>query len=450
MSLLNKTRETIKRFGLAENGTNVCVCLSGGADSSVLLHALLALKEELGINLSACHFNHGIRGEEAFRDQRFCESLCSALRIPFYTTFCDLPSLHPGSGQSMEELAREKRYAWFSQLAKKEKIHRFALAHHADDNAETVLFRTVRGTTVSGLAGIPIERELYVRPFLNVSKAEILGYAAENNIPFVTDSTNDSTDYTRNYIRHTLMPAIKVLNPSATDAFNRLSRYAAEDEAMLEGLLPAFCQKQAGHDLHPAILRRTVARNHQKVVGTGLCYQHLDTITEAVLSRQNTRITLPGGYECITEQGTFWFRKAVSAPQAVTYDGILEQNTVAVQEGKVLICCGGNHEFPDAFPKNKFVYNLSTEIILSSKGICGKIRYRTRLPGDRLNLRGVNRSIKKLMSESKIPLSVRALIPIFYDDLGVLAVPFAGVADRVYGAGEDAFRIAIYFAEDGV
>ena len=87
---------------------------------------------------------------------------------------------------------------------------------------------------------------------------------------------------------------------------------------------------------------------------------------------------------------------------------------------------------------------------MSSKGICGKIRYRTRLPGDRLNLRGVNRSIKKLMSESKIPLSVRALIPIFYDDLGVLAVPFAGVADRVYGAGEDAFRIAIYFAEDGV
>ena len=336
------------------------------------------------------------------------------------------------------------------KLSKKEKIHRFALAHHADDNAETDLFRTVRGTTVSGLAGIPIERELYVRPLLNVSKAEILGYAAENNIPFVTDSTNDSTDYTRNYIRHTLMPAIKVLNPSATDAFNRLSRYAAEDEAMLEGLLPVFCQKQAGHDLHPAILRRTVARNHQKVVGTGLCYQHLDTITEAVLSRQNTRITLPGGYECITEQGTFWFRKAISAPQAVTYDGILEQNNVAVQEGKVLICCGRNHEFPDAFPKNKFVYNLSTEIILSSKGICGKIRYRTRLPGDRLNLRGVNRSIKKLMSESKIPLSVRALIPVFYDDLGVLAVPFAGVADRVYGAGENAFRIAIYFAEDGV
>lgn len=450
MSLLNKTRETIKRLGFAEKETNVCVCLSGGADSSVLLHVLFALKDELGINLSACHFNHGIRGEEAIRDQRFCESLCSNLRIPFYTTFCDLPALHAGSGQSMEELAREKRYVWFSRLAEREAIHHFAMAHHAEDNAETVLFRAVRGTTVSGLSGIPIQRDLYVRPFLNVSKAEILEFAAKNDISFVTDSTNESTDYTRNYIRHTLMPAIKALNPSATNALNRLSRYAAEDDDLFEGLLPAFCQKQAGCDLHPAILRRTVSRNHQKVIGAGLCYQHLDTITEAVLSRQNTRITLPGGYECITEQGTFWFRKAMAAPNPVTYSGVLEQNSVAVQEGKVLIHCGENHDFSASLAKNKFVYNLSTEIILSSKGICGKIRYRTRLPGDRLSLRGVNRSIKKLMSESKIPLSVRTLIPIFYDDLGVLAVPFVGVADRVYGAEEDALRIAVYFAEDGV
>ena len=153
--LLNKTVEALRKHNMLGEGMNVCVCLSGGADSSVLLHVLFALRDQLGITLSACHFHHGIRGEEADRDQSFCRTLCRGYGVPFYTTKEDLPALQPKSGLSMEAFARKKRYQWFEELGKAHHIHRFATAHHLEDNAETVLFRVIRGTTVAGLSGIP-------------------------------------------------------------------------------------------------------------------------------------------------------------------------------------------------------------------------------------------------------------------------------------------------------
>ncbi|MBQ8324375.1 MAG: tRNA lysidine(34) synthetase TilS [Clostridia bacterium] len=429
---------------------NVCVCLSGGADSSVLLHVLYTLREELSIHLSACHFNHGIRREEADRDEAFCKALCEGYEIPFYTKKEDLPALQPESGLSMEELARQRRYAWFEELGKTHGIHRFATAHHKSDQAETLLFHAIRGTTVAGLAGIPAQRDSFIRPFLDVSKIEILEYAKAQRLSFVEDSTNGSQAYTRNYIRHTVLPAMERLNPSVTEALCRLSGYAREDDSFLESMLPPFAERQDGTYLPLPLLRRTVIRNHRNLTGNGLCYQHLDTIVNAVQKREKTRITLPEGYECITENGMFSFRKKEDLPICSLPRGELNTSSASLLEGRVLVLCGKEDSIEEELQKSKFVYNLSTEIPLSSKGIYGMIRYRSRLPGDRLRLRGVNRSLKKLMSEASVPVAVREMVPVLYDDQGIFAVPFVGVADRVFSHGEGDLRIRIYIAENGV
>ena len=436
--LLNKTLTAIRKHEMVSPGMKVCVCLSGGADSSVLLYTMLQLKDELKITLSACHFNHGIRGEEAQRDHAFCKRLCQDYGIPFFDCTVDLPALQRSCGLSMEELARNKRYEWFESLRKEHGIHRFATAHHMSDNAETVLFHAIRGTTVAGLAGIPAVRDAYIRPFLEITKEEILSFAKENDIPFVVDSTNLSTDYTRNYLRHTVFPALERVNPSVRESLSRLSRYATEDQTYMESLLPPFAQSQDGSALPPALLRRLVSRNHQIVTGSGLCYQHLDTIMEAVYSGISTLLTVPGGYECLVSEGSFSFRKSLREPMPILEPGILTEEERLLCGGKLMI----------SFKKSispKFVYNLSTEILLSSKGIYGMIRYRPRMPGDRLCLRNVNRSVKKLMSESKVPVSIRDMLPVFYDDRGVLAIPFVGVADRAYVPdGEEDLKIQIY------
>lgn len=442
--LLNKTVEALRKHNMLGEGMNVCVCLSGGADSSVLLHVLFTLRDQLGITLSACHFHHGIRGEEADRDQSFCRTLCRGYGVPFYTATEDLPALQPKSGLSMEAFAREKRYQWFEELGKAHHIHRFATAHHLEDNAETVLFRVIRGTTVAGLSGIPAVRGKIIRPFLNVTKSEILEYASKAALSYVEDSTNASTEYTRNYLRHTVLPAMEKVNPSVSESLSRLSKYASADEAFLQTLLPPFEEKQNGKDLPTALLQRTVARNHQMITGTGLCYQHLDTIIEAIVSGCHTRITLSDGYECVVAAGCFSFVKHTEVPLEALLPGVLDQPVHFLCGGKVLISSS------EYFPQ-KIVYNLSTEIPLSSKGICGMIRYRSRCPGDRLRLRGVNRSVKKLMSESRIPVSLRESLPVLCDDHGVIAVPFVGVADRVFPRDEEADRlIRIYIAENGV
>ncbi len=441
--LPNKVFTTIQKHNMLTSGMHICVCLSGGADSSVLLHVLFQSKEILGISLSACHFNHGIRGEEANRDQSFCKSLCSLYNIPFYECSLDLPALQPQSGMSMEEFARFKRYEWFESLRASHGIDRFATAHHMDDNAETVLFHVIRGTTLAGLAGIPVVRDHYIRPLAEVSKESILAYAEEHDLSFVEDSTNSCEDYTRNFLRHTVFPALQKVNPAAKESLHRLSRYASEDEAFLDSLLPPLEEIQAGKHLPPALLRRIISRNHQKITGMGLCYQHLDTIMEAVYSENDARFSLPGGYECIVKHGAFCICRKEKNAHLVLEPGNFASDEISLFDGMVIIC-------RDKPKSPKFVYNLYTEILLSSEGIYGMIRYRSREPGDRLRLKGVNRSVKKLMSESKMPIALRNILPLFTDDRGIIAVPFVGVADRVYTKESKAdLKIQIYIAEQG-
>lgn len=430
----------------AGNGMHICVCFSGGMDSAVLLHILCSLQSELGIRLSACHFNHQIRGKDADDDEAFCRRVAAKAHVPFFCGREDVPALQRASGRSLEETARDARYAWFSSLAQTEQIDRFVTAHHLNDQAETVLFRLIRGTTTDGLCGIPLQRDRFLRPLLQISREQIQAYAQEHEIAYRHDETNDLQQYSRNYIRHTMLPMLEKLNPSVLDSLLRLSEAAAEDRSFFASVLPSYEPEQQVGGMPDALLRRVLSRNFHIFCGESLCTKHIARIREAVRSGEDVTLSLPNGKFARVRQGALSFFASSSLGELPLEAGVLQAGSTLLCDGTVRISYApdGSEQLKEACVQN--VYNLSTEFPLSCRGIYGMIRYRKRMPGDRLCLHGVNRSVKKLISEHKLPHDLRERLPILYDDAGILCVPFVALADRVFAkddARDDVCRIRV-------
>lgn len=213
-------------------GETVCVGLSGGADSVSLLFALRELGGELGFGVRAVHINHGLRGEESERDMRFCERLCGELGIALEVRRLDLAAVKT-KHESLEECARKARYQAFDEVMRGDKL---ATAHNLNDNAETVLLNLMRGTGLRGLCGIPPKRGSIIRPLIRCSRAEVEEYCRENSLSYVTDSTNLSDDYTRNRVRHAILPEMLKINPSLPDTISRMTELLRGDSDFLEEL----------------------------------------------------------------------------------------------------------------------------------------------------------------------------------------------------------------------
>ncbi len=197
---------------MISEGDTVTVALSGGADSVCLLFLLKESEEELKINVRAAHVEHGIRGEESIGDMEFCKELCEKLGVPLSVKQVDVPAYVKETGKSTEEAARDLRYE-----ALRETGYRIALAHHADDNAETMLFQLIRGTAYRGLSGMDPVRGDLIRPLLFATREEIEAYLKEKEQPYCTDSTNADTELSRNKIRHEVIPLLKEINERAVE-----------------------------------------------------------------------------------------------------------------------------------------------------------------------------------------------------------------------------------------
>ena len=429
----------------------ICVCLSGGADSCALLHCLMQLQKKTVFELSACHFNHRIRADESLRDENFCIELCKSYGIPLFLGSANIPLLHKSSGQTLEECARTHRYAWFETLANEHSIQYFATAHHMDDQAETILFRLFRGTDPKGLSGISATRGIYIRPFLNIEKSEILEYIKKHELCFVEDSSNQDTNYTRNYIRHVILPQASKVNPNASRAICRVSRLISEDDEFLEGLLPKYSEKQYVADLHDVLLRRLIHRNFHKISDSVLGYKHLDKIMLGIKNGKSFRYEISRTWTAVFHQGILSFEQQ-GRTKYTCAEGVLTSQEQYLCENKVHILIKNtdtNHTDHKNFSEFKNVYNLSTEIQMSYDRICGKLRYRARRPGDRILLKGHHRSIKKMMCDCKIKPEIRSMIPVIYDDEGIICVPFLGVADRVCSSSsERIIKLQIDIASD--
>lgn len=228
--MVNKIKETIARYNMLKKDDTVAVAVSGGADSMALLHVLYSLRQELGITVLACHVNHNLRGEESMRDEQFVRDFCDRNKIPVTFFSIDIKS---DKHESLEEKARKMRYECFEKLCN-EHCAKLATAHTASDNAETVFMNILRGTGTRGLGGIPPVRGNFIRPLLRCTREEIEKYCEENGISYVTDSSNLSDDYTRNKLRHRLIPLLLEFNPSLFDAVSRMTSAVYDDNSLLD------------------------------------------------------------------------------------------------------------------------------------------------------------------------------------------------------------------------
>lgn len=397
----NKLLSFIRQQNMIHPGDTVIVAVSGGADSVALLFAFYLLKEKLGIQLEAAHFNHHLRGEESDRDEAFVRSLCSRYDIP----------LHVGGGEvkagkkGLEAAARDARYRFFATLSGK-----IATAHTADDNAETVLMHLVRGTGLKGLGGITPVRGNLIRPMLIVTRQENEAFLAEWCLSHVEDSSNGENAFLRNRLRHLVMPLLKAENPKLAENLSQMALRLRLDEEYLASQVGQLPDVEALKAMHPAIRSRYL-ESYLKESGVKEPEDKHINAVEALLYAANpsARVNLPGA-----TIGRRYDRLEVVEASNVPADVVLSCPE-EVNFGNYNISC---------FPATEIINTPDTFTVSAQ----GAIAVTSRKAGDEIKLPGGTKSLKKLYIDRKIPASRRLLLPVLRDEKGVLGTYSIGVS----------------------
>ncbi|MCX5807056.1 MAG: tRNA lysidine(34) synthetase TilS [Proteobacteria bacterium] len=213
MNLVNKVKKIIEKERLIEAGDSIIIGVSGGIDSTALVHVLFEISKKIDFKIGLAHLNHQLRGEESVRDEKFVEELAGSLSMPIYIKKADVKRYAKNCGISLQHAGRDLRYAFFKDVLDTHDFNKIAVAHNLDDQAETFLLRMLKGTGIRGLASIPVKRDRIIRPFLGVYRFEIGEYIREHSITYVEDSSNSKTVYERNYIRKRVIPLMEERNP---------------------------------------------------------------------------------------------------------------------------------------------------------------------------------------------------------------------------------------------
>lgn len=438
--------------GLPED-TPVVVAYSGGADSSALLHMMMEYGKRTGAPIYAAHVNHGIRGKEADRDEQFCKDTARSLGIELFVCHADVPKESEQSGESVETAARRIRYDFFDRIMREREIPLLVTAHNADDNLETILHHLVRGSGLGGICGIPPCRACgtgtLVRPILGITREEILAYCERHSLAFVTDSTNTDTEYTRNKLRANVIPALREINPSAVKNAATLANNLRADALCLESMTDLFLEGfRDGFSVETeklcgspdAIVNRALRRLFSELAeGAVLESSHVEALKRLCERRiPHSSVRLPHHHEGVIEDGRLILRQVENPPAAEPYRISLATEEVLISQTNCKIVIG-----PSQNGKN--VYKNSILLSLDSATIKGTLIARSREAGDRIRMGGMHKSLKKLMCDKKIPLSLRARLPVICDENGILAVPMIGVRDGVVCSPEDARACCLHF-----
>ena len=312
-NLTEKTKSVIDRYEMLKEGDTVVVGFSGGADSMTLLHVLNELKDVYKFSLIAAHINHGIRGAEAQRDQDFCQSVCDAMGIKLEVLVADVPKLALERGISEEMAGRDVRYEFFGNLAGEH--GKIATAHNANDAVETMVLNLCRGTGLLGLSSIPPMRANIIRPLIECSRLEIEQYIKENNLSYVTDSTNLTDDYTRNHIRHNILPEFEKVNENAILNITRCISTLREDSDYLNNQVLLLLDNASTNDKlktdvllssDPAILSRALVTYVTEKSGGRPEKVHIDKIIDMMKVGRRDQVQIPGGSFVHVEKGKLW------------------------------------------------------------------------------------------------------------------------------------------------
>ncbi len=462
-SLLDKVSAVIDKYSMIPSGGLVMVALSGGADSVCLLDILIKLGKTKKFSVCAAHLNHMIRGDEAQRDQKFCEELCNTYDVMLYIGKVDVPALARKECLSEEEAGRRARYDFFAKTAKEHDINVIATAHNRNDRAETVLMRIIRGTGISGLRGIRYKRDDgVIRPLLDVTRNEIEEYCAAAKLKYITDSTNSDIHYTRNNIRRNLVPYIQEeFNPNIINSLCNLSDSAMEDGDFMEGyaerlyarLRPPLA-KGDFKALHidslkmvsqKSIISRLIMLCARDAMGDSegnykLEKKHIEAVHK-IISGESSGAKLPGGLRVTERYGWLEFSKPKDSdidPQSLNSCNNMEF-CVEVGTDRLYNIDRIGAEISITLIGKEALSAMDGDILLDSDKLgldderikTAAFKLRSRIPGDRIAVykNGKTKKIKNLFIDRKIPREERVSIPVLCLNDEIIAVPGVRVSE---------------------
>ena len=426
----------LRQYSLFSQGDRIAVGVSGGADSVALLRFLAALRPQFGWDLVVCHIHHGLRGAEADRDECFVRALAEQLGLPCAVSRIDAAALALRDHISVEEAGRTARYAFFAQTAGEG--GRIATAHTLDDSIETVLMNLVRGTGLRGLCGIPRIRGNIVRPLLDCTRVEVEDYLGALGQPYCTDSTNLTDDYTRNRIRHDILPRLCALNPNFPGAMARMLPRLAAQQALTDCLAA-----QSAQQLHAAcggLSRQGLSALPEPVCDRlllRLLEQNRLPVSSAAVERMTETLRTGGKLDLAARS---WFFVAQGDLAAVIYappGGIPPVPVPLPQEETPVILPFSPQKSLKLTLCNKIVANTSEKFNISLLKYaidCDRIKgysfMRTRRPGDTFIVGKKQLSLGEAWAAAGIPALLRPALMVLADEQGVLWAEGIGSSSR--------------------
>ncbi len=475
--LVSKAEAAIKSYAMLERGDKVLIALSGGKDSVCLTDILSRISSRYGITVAACHLNHMIRGEEAFRDEEFSRKLCEEYRMEFFFKRVDVPEKAQNEKKSIEEAARDARYEFFAELSVRHGFNKIATAHTLSDQCETVLFNIIRGKGLISVSGIPAVRELdalsddgvkLIRPIISLTTEEVMEYVRIHSLSYVTDSTNSDTVYARNLIRHEIIPLMKKMNPSFEKSVRELSSEAKNYHELIKDECDSFFEDnidRSGGSFSPlapavflaqdkkrrAVLYEYIFRMLPKEKKASLTRErfeaicdYLFTIHEKNVSHVGKEIALGNGLVCVFEKDSFGFiekehssRKKNRASSELSCDGAADndgkEEFIPIRFGENYICfsdCIIKVERCTEAIKAESLNKKNMTIYVDADTADNGLYARMRRSGDKVIYGGMSHSVKNILAEAGFPSHKRDSVPVICDKEGIVWVPGGTVCDR--------------------
>ncbi len=434
--MISKILKTISEHKMLEKTKKVVIGLSGGADSVSLTHALLKISKEKNFEIEAVHVNHGIRGSEAERDENFSKDFCQKLGIKLTVRKICVPEIAKKLKLSTEEAGRMARYEILNEVAGKEKSVKIATAHTLSDNIETLIMRLASGTSLKGLCGIPPTRENIIRPLIEVKREEIEKYCKENNLNFVDDSSNFERDYTRNKIRLDIIPRLKSLNPNFENTAARTLNLLKNDEEFLEKETEKALKSNSLNEiiiLPAAVKSRALLKIMKNFTQERIEEKHIKSL-ENLIIKKSGKICIPGGKMLELKNGEIALCESPNE-EALKWEYLIKPLNILTEiETNIIINVVKASDYSkktgdicidfDKIPKNSVIRN--------------------RRAGDKFTFkkRGLTKSIKKIFSEMKIPITQREKIPLIASKNEVIWCENLGVSKN-YIPSETTEKIAL-------
>lgn len=460
----------MEQFNMAEKGESVIVGISGGADSVCLYKILLELKKYFDIDIIAVHIHHGIRGDEADRDMNFVENMCKNDGVKFKCYKYNVPEYAKANGLSEEEAGRTLRYKAFDEVAKElisnGRSVKIAVAHNRNDSAETFIHNLCRGSGLKGLAGIPYKNGSIIRPVLCLTREEIERYLSEHNIAHIDDSTNFTEDYTRNKIRHRVLPYLNEnINDNsishicqAADELREIEDYLSEitnyayENIVSEHNNCIYINRKTLADEKEIIQKRVVRVCIEKAAGKlkDITRKHIEDVIDLCDRQTGRYIMLPYGiiarvqYENIIleRENINKIIDEKNIEKDIRKDGVY---TLGDEEFDVRIIDVEKEKINIKFLINqlKNYQNLYTKCFDYDKiQFTVQLRYRESEDYLVINAKGQRKKLKSFFVDNKIPAEKRGMIPVFADGSHIIWIVGHRISEE-YKVTEDTRHLLI-------